>query len=146
MPRQDFWRATRLSVSLMGLVATLALHACASANPLAAANDLNQRAYAVYGSFVIAEEQGAKIEIDSAVPANIKQGIRIADAKAKPAADVLVKALQDYQAAAIALKAGASTQDKLNTAADNLTLWLNEAQRDVTALVNAVKAKPGVTP
>lgn len=141
MRRQSYVWTSLLILSF--LVQLGLLHGCASTNPLAAATDLNQRAYALYGAFTIAEEQGAKLTGDASIPVAWKGAIRVADAKAKPTADALAQAVVDYDTIQASLKAGTTTQDKLNIAADNLAGWLVKAQADVTALVNAVKNTPG---
>lgn len=127
-------------LTLFGIAATQ-LPGCAG-NPVGAARDLEQRAYAVYGSFVIVEEQGAKVVMDPAVPQPVKAAIQTADAKAKPSADALLNALQQYTTASAEVKAGTSSADKLSIATANLQTWIGEASADVTAFSSAIKAAP----
>jgi len=121
------------------LLAVLALAACAS-NPTSVATDAEQKAFAAYGTFVVFEEAGAKLVSDPTVSATVKSAIVAADAKAKPTADALLKAAQDYIAAQATVKAGGS-QNVLTTASANLATWTLQAENDVTALVSAVQSK-----
>lgn len=123
----------------LGVAGAFALHGCAS-NPVAAANTLDQKAYAIYGTFVIVEEQGAKLVSDPTTPAAIKAAIRSTDARAKPTADALTTALHQYDTAVASVKAGGpGTAGALSTAQANLTTWIAQASTDVNALVAAVK-------
>jgi hypothetical protein len=122
--------------------AFILLHGCASTNAVGMASDIEQRAYAVYGTFVVIEERGAQLVGDPNTPAAVKVVIRLADSKAKPSADALLKATQDYLSIAAQVKAGGSTPAALATATANLTGWITTATADVNNLVSAVKGGP----
>lgn len=109
------------------------------ANPVSGAEDSEQRAYAIYGTFVIVEEQAAKLVASPQIPNPVVSAIKIADSRAKPSADALVQAVRDYDDASHALKAGTGSADKLTIATANLQKWVTQAQTDVSALVTAVK-------
>lgn len=115
------------------------LVSCTTTNPIAVATDIEQRAFAMYGSFVIAEEQGAKLATDSRVPLSVRVAIKRADNAAKPAADALLQVLKTYEEVAQSFKIGATTHSTLNTAADNLDAQIKVSQQNVAALVNAMK-------
>lgn len=140
--RAIFWQG----VGLLGVSAALvlcgvvSLVGCAS-NPVSAAQTPDQRAYAVYGAFVISEEQGAKVATDPTVDVHVRQAIQAADAKAKPSADALLKAYQDYAHAQTLLNAGTGSAAQFATASANLDQWIMTAEADVNALVAAVKVK-----
>lgn len=53
---------------------------------------LDQKAFSLYGSFVVLEETAAKIATDPAAPKGVIQSLQEADALAKPAADVMYDA------------------------------------------------------
>jgi hypothetical protein len=126
-----------ITLTVWALVAT-ALGGCAN-TPLSAAQDTAQRAYALYGSFVIIEEQGAQIVRNPSVDAAVKSGIRVADARAKPSADALAGAVRDYLAAQAAVTAGGTGATALlSTATANLQRWVTQADTDITALITAV--------
>jgi hypothetical protein len=118
-------------------LAALDLPGCAN-NPVTAAKTSAQRAYALYGLFVIVEEQGAQTVLDPNVPPEIKRAIRTADAKAKPTADTLQVMLQQYQAAQAAVASGSGSADQLAIANANLSQWITQAETDINALVTAV--------
>lgn len=51
-----------------------------------------QQAFYLYGTFVVAEEAGARLVSNPAVPEEIKSHIRALDSVAKPAADLMFEA------------------------------------------------------
>lgn len=144
MPRthRPFWPGVALVIiSAATFAYGLAnLPGCAS-NPVTAAQDSEQRAYAIYGTFVIVEEQAAKLVGSSQVPNPVVTAIKLADARAKPSADALVQAVRDYDAAVLAVKHGtvSANASVLSVASANLNQQVSQAQTDVAALVNAVK-------
>lgn len=125
-------------VTALLLFGALTISACKTINPVTAAETPEQRAYAVYGTFVVAEELGAKIVTDATTPASVKQAIKDADAKAKPAADALLDATQQVMTVRAQLAAGATTEDKLKTVIANLDTWITDASPKVSALLKAV--------
>lgn len=126
---------------LSAALIVLTLLGCATTNPVGAATDLSQRVYALYGTFVITEEQAAQLATDPATPVPVKIALRAADAKAKPTADALVHALHDYQTASDTLHTATGSSQQLALATVNLNTWIAQAQNDVTALVSAVKSR-----
>lgn len=146
MPRQSkvFWPGA-LIPAILSLAATAlltcALQGCASTNAVSAAATRDQKAYALYGTFVVVEEQAAKLVTDPNIPASVKGAVRASDSKAKPTADTLVKALHQYDAAVAAVKAGGA-DSALGVAAANLDLWIGQATTDISALVAAVQGTP----
>ena len=142
MPRTYLPLWPGVSLTLLGAVlfswGLVHLPGCAS-NPVSIAQDTEQRAYAVYGTFVIVEEQAARVVQDPSIPDEVKIVIRSADARAKPTADALAQAVRDYDDASGALRGSGSTTVSLTVAATNLQKWLIEAQSDVGDLVNAVR-------
>lgn len=119
------------------------LSGCQSTNPVASARDSSQRAYALYGTFVIIEEQGAKLVQDPSTSTWVKNGIEASDARAKPSADALANALRQYEQAAAALKVDSTAATKMQTINTNLETWINQAEVDINSLVAAVHAQPG---
>jgi len=118
-----------------------ALASCVT-QPAATAQTVDQRAYAVYGTWTLVEEQAAKVIQDPAVPDAVKSAIRSADARAKPTLDTLVHVLQQYQSAAATLHSAGSTPNNtevLGVATENLSHWITEAQSDITDLTRALK-------
>lgn len=116
------------------LLAVLTLAACAS-NPFSVAKTTEQKAYASYGTFVVMEQQGAKLIEDATVPVAVKRAIQRADAKAKPAADQLKLAVDQYLSIQRDLSA---SPDKKQEAAANLSKWYTNAKPTVECLLKVV--------
>ncbi len=92
--RSRVWSGLRAGVAsfMIGfsLLTLPFLPGCASiqeVNAVAAADTVEQRAFALYGSFVVVEEQAAVLVRNKAIPKGIRKAIQAADAKAKPLAD-----------------------------------------------------------
>lgn len=74
------------------LLSVVALSGCAAvqtANAVVAAETLEQRAYALYGTFVALEEAAVPLVRDKSIPKAVRKAIQRADARAKPLADRL---------------------------------------------------------
>lgn len=130
------------SSKLFVVVAALLVAGCAALNPFSAANTLEQKSYALYGSFVIFEEQAAKIIQSPEVRASLKRDIQQADAVAKPAADQLKVAADSLIAAKRQLDAGATDKAKVRIAADNLSDWYRDAKPKIECFINIIEEKP----
>lgn len=137
--RSLFPGALLVLVSAITLACGIAQLPGCAVNPISGAEDSEQRAYAIYGTFVIVEEQAATLVGSPQVSNSVVSAIRLADSHAKPSADALVQAVRDYDAASHALKVGSGTASQLGIASTNLQRWVGQARTDVTALVNAVK-------
>lgn len=72
------------------LILALALGGCKSANPVAAAETPEQRAYAAYGTFVIFQEKAADIVEDTAIPRGVRLSVAQAEQRARPVAESLI--------------------------------------------------------
>jgi len=125
--------------ALLLLVVMLALQACGTANPLARAETAEQKAYAAYGTFVIIEEQAAKLVSSGEIPRSAVVQIGDADARAKPVADSLLDAVLEYQSIQAEFEAGGVGQDRLIAAANNLDNWVTRLTPLVNNLAAAVK-------
>lgn len=125
------------------MVATFALSACGTLNPLSHAQTAEQKAYALYGEFVVVEEQAAAAVQDPAVPSNVRHAIAAADAAAKPVADELLKTAAVVKGIREDLAAGKTTEEKLVVATANLQRWYTELSQQLPRLADAVRgAKP----
>lgn len=125
--------------AMVTMVALMALTACANLNPLNHAETVQQKAYALYGTFVVYEEQAAAIVQDVNVPSEVKSGLSSADAVAKPLADKLLAAALSVDQIRLELQAGKSTEEKLTIATANLERWYEEAGPKIRDLVAAVQ-------
>lgn len=121
--------------------AMLVLGACATtpADPLNAATTLSQKAYAVYGTFVVYEEQGAALVGNPKVAPEAKAAIKAADAKAKPIVDAMMETAVAVDQIKKDVAAGLKDNTALYVVASNLQAWLNNAVPAVEHLVDAVK-------
>lgn len=132
-------KANRLAcLALAALAAALGLEGCAG-NPLKEAQTVQQKAYAIYGTFVIIEEQGAHLVQDPAVPQGVKSAIRSADAAASPLFDTGLDLALQIESIRQDVAAGKTTEDKLLIASANLDRWITEAVPKLAALAAAVR-------
>lgn len=129
----------RQSFIAISIIAALVVIASCAYNPVKDAQTPEQKAYALYGEFVVFEEAGAKLMQSTDVPVNVKAVIRDADSKAKPLADKLLDASLEVLKVRAAVKAGADTPARLQIVEDNLAQWYASAAPRITDLVHAVK-------
>ena len=119
--------------------ALLMLSACAGLNPVSKAETSEQRAYALYGTFVVFEEQAVKLVASPEVPESVKRSLREADAVAKPAMDSVLEGVNQIFEIRRQLSIGTSTEEKLTIAVTNLDMWYAGAKPKVEALIRLVK-------
>lgn len=132
---------TLIGVSAWSVIVSAVVFSACTSNPLATAKDTEQRAYALYGEFVIFEQQAATIRAQ--VTPRQYVPIQKADAATKPTIDALLKAVLDYDSAAHAIKIAHGDNAALVTATANLQKSVTQARHDIIALTTAVK---GATP
>ena len=121
------------------LVIMLALQACGSANPLAKAETTEQRAFATYGTFVIIEEQAAKLVSSGVIPDDAVRAIGRADAQAKPVADSLLDATLEFTVIRTEYESGGSGEEKFVRAMNELNGWVERARPLIANLIAAVR-------
>lgn len=121
------------------VVAMMALSACGSLNPVSRAETASQKTYALYGTFVVFEEQAAQIAQDSNVSLEVKRSLAAADAVAKPVMDKSVDLALTVDGIREDLAEGNSTEELLVIATENLMKWYLDAVPKVQALVAAVR-------
>lgn len=121
------------------LVLLLALQACGSANPLAKAETTEQRAFATYGTFVIIEEQAAKLVSSGEIPDSAIRAIGRADAQAKPVADSLLDATLEFAVIKAEYEAGGSGEEKFVRTMNELNGWVERARPLIANLIAAVR-------
>jgi hypothetical protein len=124
--------------SLIPLLFMLAwLQGCATvAGPYKAAETAEQKAFALYGTFVVFEERGASVINDQRVDLDARRAIQRADAAAKPVADSLLDAALEVNE--VRQEIGAS-ENRLETVTRNLENWIMRFEPLVAQLVSAVK-------
>lgn len=137
--RTVFWPGFA-AVSIFAATLLVALTECSCAsNPVAEAQTLEQKAYALYGTFVILEEQADQVVKQSTTPENVRAAIANADAKAKPTADALMQSFLNYSHIEQQFKNGTYSQAELDLATQNLSKSVDKMGVDVQTLNNAVK-------
>lgn len=92
-------RALALVIVLLLVGLTWLLYGCAS-NPVALAQTPLQKAYALYGEFVIVEEQAAALKSAGTLTGKTLLAIQQADARVKPVADSLLVAIREVNSTA----------------------------------------------
>jgi len=121
------------------LVMMLVLQACAASNPIARADTVEQKAYATYGTFVIIEEQAAKLVSSGRLPRSAVIAIGQADERAKPVADSLLDATLEFTVIKAEYEANGEGQDRFVAAMNGLNGWVSRAQPLIANLISAVK-------
>lgn len=136
------------------LVATVAavIFAACTVNPVRDAETFEQKAFALYGTYVIFQGKAAELVQDSTVSERIKQGLRDADKVAYPVAEELVDAattvgdIRDIIEMCNALEAPEANpactptnEQRLANAITNLSTIYFRAQPIILRLVATVK-------
>lgn len=121
------------------LVIMFALQACAAYNPISAAETTEQRAFATYGTFVIVEEQAAKLVSSGDISDSAVRAIGRADAQAKPVADSLLDTTLEFIVIREEYESGGTGEAKFESAMNNLNSWVERARPLIANLISAVK-------
>lgn len=113
---------------------------CANQLGVVAGQTPEQKAAGLLGDFTVYQSASLKIGTDNTVPGPVRQRVLQTAIDAKPLADSLDVALRDYRMIEKQLKAGTTTQDKVNIAATQLVNWIAQLQPLVTSLRSQVEA------
>lgn len=130
---------TRLLLGALSIVMAWAIVACVSANPLARAETVEQKAYAAYGTFVIFEEQAASLVTSGTVGDNVARVLIAADETAKPVADGLLDATLEFGRVKAEFEAGATSEERFLIAMKSLNDWTERALPLINNLVKSVR-------
>lgn len=114
------------------------LAGCGSYSPVAVAETPEQKADAVYATFVIFEERAVSLAERPGTPQSVINSLARADRVVKPIMDSLQAAVSEVAKVRAELAAGDSTQDMLTVVTINLERWLIEAMPALQALIDAV--------
>ena len=104
-----------------------------SANPVASAETTEQRAYALYGTFVVFEERAVPIVRNRAVHLSVRRAIQKADRIAKPLADELYRFTIDLSRARRAVAKGGQPSEVIPP-------LISQVERSIIRLKPALKA------
>lgn len=114
---------TRQLFAFYCLLLLIGLEGCAASNPLAQAETVEQKAYAAYGSFVIAEEQAAKLVSSGQLTNSQKISIGRADQRAKEVVDDLIAAVLEFEAIKSEFEEFGSGEQRYINAMNDLNNW-----------------------
>lgn len=121
------------------LAIVFALQACAGSNPIAKAETAEQRAFATYGTFVIIEEQAAKLVSSGQIPDSAVRAIARADAQVKSVADSLLDATLEFAVIRAEFEAGGTGEEQFVRAMNELNGWVERARPLIANLISAVR-------
>lgn len=140
------------TIRLLIATAAMAIFAACTANPVKQAETFEQKAFALYGTYVIFQGKAAELVQDAATPDRVKQGLRDADKVAYPVAESLVDAattvgdIRDIIDMCKALEAPEANpactptnEQRLTNAITNLSTIYFRAQPVILNLVATVK-------
>jgi hypothetical protein len=122
----------------LSIPAVLLVSGCQNA-PVQQAESVEQKAYALYGTYVIFQEKAAELVQDSTTPEGMKQTLRDADRVAYPVAESLVDAVVEVESIRQQVAAGMTPEEKLTLAISNLSTIYFSAAPKLLAVVAAVK-------
>ena len=121
------------------LAIMLLLQACAGASPIAKAETTEQRAFATYGTFVIIEEQAAKLVSSGQISDSAVRAIARADAQVKSVADSLLNATLEFTVIRAEFEAGGTGEERFVRAMNELDNWVERARPLIANLITAVQ-------
>ncbi len=121
--KQEFFT----SIYPLLIVVLLGITACASINPVGQAETLEQKAYAVYGMYVVFAEKAADLAENDALPDSVRLGLVTAEERASPVVTSLLAAAEDMQTL------------NNSTTRTSLEAWIDRALPLINDLVRSVK-------
>ena len=121
------------------LAIVFALQACEGSNPIAKAETTEQRAFATYGTFVIIEEQAAKLVSSCQLSDSAVRAIARADAQVKSVADSLLNATLEFTVIRAEFEAGETGEERFVRAMNELNSWVERARPLIANLITAVR-------
>ena len=121
------------------LAIVFALQACAGSNPIAKAETTEQRAFSTYGTFVIIEEQAAKLVSSGQLSDSAVRAIARADAQVKSVADSLLNATLEFTVIRAEFEAGETGEERFVRAMNELNSWVERARPLIANLITAVR-------
>lgn len=117
----------------------LTLPGCGTTSAVKQAETPEQKAYALYGTYVIFQEKAAELVQDPTTPENAKEALRAADRVAYPLAESLVDAVIEVESVRKQVAAGATPEEKLSIAVLNLSTIYYQVAPKLLAVVAAVR-------
>jgi hypothetical protein len=116
----------------------LLLQACAAANPVSKAETIEQRAFATYGTFVIIEEQAAKLVSSGQISDSAVRAIARADSQVKSVADALLDTTLEFVVIRVEFEAGVTSEEKFVRTMNELNAWIERTRPLIATLITVV--------
>jgi len=123
---------------LLGII-MVALSACAITEPVSVAETPAQKAYAISATYNILLESARDLVVDESVSLSVRRAIQNAEAVTTPVLSSLEDAYVDYVVAKAKFDQGQSTAEQLTIVADNLMMWITQAERALIRLAAAIE-------
>jgi hypothetical protein len=132
------WRAfAALSLVMLAVLGT-ALTAC-TVNPVSRAETAEQRVYAVYGSYVILEEQIADLVEGESTPDGVRRRLISGVERTRPVVESMVSAYHEYQTVLAQYQENRTSEAQLTFALDNMAEWVQRAEGFLTNLRTEIR-------
>lgn len=126
---------TKIKLSIVPLLLILA--ACQT-NPFATAQTVEQKGDALYGSYVIAKEQGAALLQNAGISDQVKRPLAEAMVASKPLADSGQDLLTQYSVIKEQVAVGQNSAERLAIVDRQINEWIANATPVIQSLINAV--------
>lgn len=122
----------------LSIVPLLLLLAACQTNPFSTAQTVEQRGDALYGSYVIAKEQGALILQNAGISDEAKRPLAELMVASKPVGDAGQAVLIEYSTVKGEVERGVTPQEKLTIVEQNIAAWIERATPLITKLIETV--------
>lgn len=132
-------RSLALVSVIWALVGLLTLAGCAG-TPVGQAKTLEQKVYALYGSFVIIQEQVAELTAEgSGLNRDTQLQLIRTVRRGQPVIDAMLDAFEEYEKARANLSDDESAADYIETVTASLENWVEQADSLVNSLRSALR-------
>jgi hypothetical protein len=122
----------------LSVVPLLILLAACSSNPFKTAQSVEQKGDALYGSYVIAKEQGATLLNNPSIADSAKRPLAEAMVSSKEPADALQDSLIEYSKVKTQIAAGTTPEERLAIVEREVSGWIATATPLINKLVEIV--------
>ena len=128
-----------VNVLLVVILSTLVtLGGCETLTPTREAESIEQRAFALYGTFVIYQEAAARSMSDPQIPDSVKREAQQIDARAAPIASSLAESTATLSRLRREFEEGAASEGELLTAIRSVERWTQELAPLIARLISTV--------
>ena len=132
-------RSFALVSVIWALVGLLTLAGCAG-TPVGQAKTLEQKVYALYGSFVIIQEQVAELTAEgSGLNRDTQLQLIRTVQRGQPVIDAMLDSFEEYEKARANLSDDESAADYIETVTASLENWVEQADSLVNSLRSALR-------